>query len=249
MHIVVPGLACLALQIATAHGIEWYAPAGPWKKAPHYVAHTLVALVVTSYMGIVGSTYWLTHPGPPTTVQRVLGHNAVGKHLCDFVVSIMIFWDIPVTALVMRDKTLIVHHVGMLLSAAFVSERTVCLYYAAFFFGLGEVSSIPLQVVDLFDNPYVDMSSVLRKAPFLAALNAACQGLFVLSFFVLRLAGYPYVGFVCMGTDLWNERSHLSKTELGLPLVSVALFTGLQWYWGRTILNKCREVLANPSNK
>jgi hypothetical protein len=67
----------------------------------------------------------------------------------------MFFWDIPVSATTkeLRQPAMLLHHVLMFFTAAvalgFLSGgRPLLAYYAPFFFGAVELSSLPVRLID-----------------------------------------------------------------------------------------------------
>jgi hypothetical protein len=103
---------------------------------------------------VEGLSLWI-HESPPledtTSAYRLTGPNTHG-HLSEFVLGMMFFWDIPVSFFTreLRQPAMLVHHVLMFVTAAvalgFLSEgRPLLAYYAPFFFGAVELSSLPVR--------------------------------------------------------------------------------------------------------
>jgi hypothetical protein len=105
-------------------------------------------------MSVEGLYLWI-HESPAGTNEayRLTGPNTHG-HLSEFVLGMMAFWDIPTSALTkdLRKPAMLIHHVLMFFTAAvalgFLSEgRPLLAYYAPFFFGAVELSSLPVRQI------------------------------------------------------------------------------------------------------
>ena len=70
------------------------AKTGPWKAQPGFTAHQLVYLPLALYVTYVGCTAWFGSSAL-TPAERVLGEDAVGLHLAQLQLAVLLLWDIP----------------------------------------------------------------------------------------------------------------------------------------------------------
>jgi hypothetical protein len=104
-------------------------------------------------------------------------------------------------------------------------------YYALFYFGLFELSNIPLTFVDFFDR----FQYFAEKYP---RLNEFCRVSFAVAFILLRLIAWPIVSkdfWVGSITHLMNGNGHSAIVIVFFLLANVFL-TLLQFYFGWLIL-------------
>lgn len=117
---------------------------------PGYTAHTIVAfflMVIVSYVGIIG--YYFDTKTASTAVSRVLTPLEQSKWLGAVICGMFVAWDIPTSLLIpkLRKPDVIAHHVVMAI-VAFVGATIVPMRYVLYYFGVAELSSIPLLVYD-----------------------------------------------------------------------------------------------------
>merc|ERR1719217_1399419 len=82
------------------------------------------------------------------------------------------------------------HHVAMCVTA-FLALSPLGLFYATFFAGLAEVSSVPLVFVDLFHPKH--FADLLKFSPRLDSFNMGCRVCFALLFMIFRAVWWPLV--------------------------------------------------------
>ena len=106
-------------------------------------------------------------------------------------------------------------------------------YYALFYFGVAEVSSIPLTLLDIFKF----LPDVARKYP---ALQNSVKATFAVTFFIVRIFVWPFVSyelfFGCV--DLFQKGTAHSNFVVGFFLFANMFLTFLQFYWGVLISRK-----------
>lgn len=88
------GLAMLSAQCLLAAFFAFAAKTGPWKAQPGFTAHQLVYLPLALYVTYVGCTAWFGSSAL-TPAERVLGEDAVGLHLAQLQLAVLLLWDIP----------------------------------------------------------------------------------------------------------------------------------------------------------
>jgi len=107
----------------------------------------------------------------------------------------LVVWDIPCGVLTpsMRDATMMAHHVGMAV-VSYIGFAELPMWYAVFFLGFIELSSIPLQLRDLF-HP-LHFKSLLDgpgASKALIAFNEYNGTVTAVAFLVVRGIMFPYV--------------------------------------------------------
>lgn len=130
-------------------------------------------------------------------------------------------------------------------------------YYASYYFGVIELSSVFLTYVDMFhpkykhyhkwltakhtDEKMISLQKVLNN------LNEAARALFAVSFLVLRGLYFPYVSFRRAIPDLFEA---YKAPPDGVPMWtgyfligSITLFACLQAYWGLLISKQVMKLL------
>ena len=122
---------------------------GPWKVMPSFTAHQVIVIFLMIYQTWLGFKYYKK--------GSVFDINDGGIYMAQFCMSSMMLYDIPITTFFMKDAqvdTLMhLHHVGFFFIAAIVmgiysNGVHIGSDYAPFFFGIIELSSIPLSIVD-----------------------------------------------------------------------------------------------------
>jgi hypothetical protein len=120
-----------------------------------------------------------------------------------------------------------------------------CLAYI--FFGRIELSSIPLQLIDLChpkkSRPWYEYAN---RTPWLSTVVEVCRGLFAVSFLAVRGVYFPYTTVRIVVPDFWNGVRWAvtnGQTQYVLPMVIILLvcvpFTILQLYWAVLV---CRQM-------
>ena len=111
-----------------------------------------------------------------------------------------------------------------------------------------EVSGIPLAVVDLFHpKQHEPWATYAAEHRWLEAVNASARGLFVLAYFVVRVAAFPYFAFAGVLPDIRELYSMASPPVPGAALLTIAVstvaLTALQLYWALLIARQVRKLI------
>lgn len=129
--------------------------------------------------------------------------------------------------------------------------------YCLFFFGLVELSSIPLSVVDFF-HPQKGLPQLLEHSALLRALNDQARVLFALLFLLVRALYFPYVVAGCLLPDVtavWGQQERLAQllvdrmTPLAVIVVSAVCMTLLQLYWAVLIAKQVLKLVMGGEDK
>lgn len=128
-----------------------------------------------------------------------------------------------------RDPAGIGHHV-VTAGLAWMGFHPYAQYYALFYFGVAELTTIPLNIVTVFKHlPHLSASY--------PAMYQLARNVFVLGYFAIRIIWWPIVSyelfFGCMDL-LANNKAH-STFVVCYFLFANMFLTGLQFYWGYLI--------------
>ena len=129
-----------------------------------------------------------------------------------------------------RDTVMIIHHISAVLTAV-VAMAPFLQHDAFFFFGMAEISNIPLTWIDL-----------TRQMPTLRddykQVHAFFQLFFVMAFLLIRCIIWPVrVGFVIYRISIFIERGLIHSEAVAYGFMGTTmLLTALQFVWGRKIL-------------
>lgn len=219
---------------------------------PGVAAHQIVALIPFTYAAYHGTLLWLfdeevatLHMG--TYADRLYVHTDAGWSLCRFMIGFQLY-DLLSTALEpsLRKAEHLAHHTATMLTAlcAATTGGPFFTFYAAFFLGFVEVSSVPLAFVDLFRQ----LPAVAKKFP---ATNELVRTTFAVSFLLLRVGCFPYL----MLTRWWPDLIAAYKADdIRCPMAaycwmffSSVFLTFLQLFWGGKIIRVIAK--GNASGK
>jgi hypothetical protein len=261
------GLTCLVAQIFFAFVLAKVLPAGPWSELPGLTAHQIVCLPLMIYLAYQGFHVWFTQQDElyaQGMEGRIFGVSPAGADIAAWVWGMMLFWDIPCSFVVpaLQDTLMLAHHVGMMFVAGvvtgvFSNGHPIGSYYAAFYFGMIEFSSIFLAIVDLFHPKNKAWHTWLEQSKSTAAtvarnVNEVIRPLFALSYLAMRCGLFPYVMFTTCLSDFWKasmlttfeERHGISHYTLLLVCIICLGFTMLQLYWGTLVLRQVAKALG-----
>lgn len=213
-----------------------------WSTAPNFIAHQAIVLPIMSYLVWQGTTEWFfrdCEDSNQTADVRVFQ----GSNFSDIVIGIMM-WDIPVTAITtqLRNWPMMVHHVAMVITAAlslgvWSDGVRVFGYYAPFFFGVTEASTLPLVAMELLKSSNVSSPDWLGP-------------LFAFLFLTVRALYFPYVSITRVLPDIHEVASKdiYRKALYAIALMNV-LFTVLQVYWGTLVVQELiKLVMTSMTN-
>mmetsp|Transcript_26762 Transcript_26762/g.41211 ORF Transcript_26762/g.41211 Transcript_26762/m.41211 type:complete len:315 (+) Transcript_26762:92-1036(+) len=273
---VLIGVTCLVAQIFLTLLLDkrifprkWQ---GPWNDLPGFTAHQLIAFPLMCILSYYGMRDWFYNPdkevGNETSYDRVFGET----NLSDIPLAIgsgaILIWDTPTSLLVpaLQDPLMLFHHVGMFLvaatmSGAFSGGKMIGYYYACYYFGVIEISSIPLTYVDVFHPKYKyyfewlnHKKNVNRPVMMkvIQGVNELCRIVFAILFLIFRGVYFPYVTFKGTIPDLWHAYNDETKQlPDGVPMWTgyflicfVSLFALLQCYWGMLILKQIYKMVV-----
>jgi len=238
----------------------------PWKNDPSLTAHRIVAFFVMCNWCYLGFKHLLNYDYNSDSDLAALTFVPAGYEIAQYAMGALLIWDIPVSLVGGSGPTDIMmhlHHAGMLLVTACVlgfvnglstsGDGIVGTHLAPLFLGVVELSSIPLQIVDLFHpkksphwNKYIcdDSSTGLFKR-LCFAVNEISRILFAILFLLVRGLYFPYAIATIAVPDFYAEGSLASWVLLILSV----LFTLLQMYWATLVFGQVKKALSGSGGK
>lgn len=161
---------------------------GPCRHKAGQAAHHLTMVLVFSYLAYEGVLHYLSGSWeePTGAHGRIFDRIPGCEVYAPTMLGLQIF-DLTVTCVLpgMRKPDAIFHHLLSLVLSASLTHSGVMQYWLAFFFGVLEVSSVPLCFVDFF-------RAFPAVASNLDAANETVRVLFATSFLPIRCACTPY---------------------------------------------------------
>jgi TLC domain len=254
------GFICFTMQLAfTLLFMTKSLGSGPWSKMPSFTAHQLVTVPVLLYLSIQGlREIELYGSAGENAVERLLSPRH--GHFSEFVLGMMFFWDIPTGLCTppLRELPMVLHHIGMFATAAIamgiLSDGVPILgYYAPFYFGLIEISSLPLIVVDIFHPKHKAWNQYLtsnERPWWIMKINELSRLIFAFSFLLLRTIAFPYVSIAGVLADVihvtslpLNQRNGVPNLPLYIMAFLNVLFSCLQLYWGSLLIRQIIKLI------
>jgi hypothetical protein len=189
-------------------------------------------IVGLCYYALIGRLDWIMEQ-PATLKERMYGFDPAAEHICMIQVALQIF--VTTIAFATRDggllkPELLAHH------SVTATLMCICLHpfghsRVGIFFGLTELSTIPLNVMDVFKN----FPDLVKSFP---VLDVVCKISFALSFLVLRVGLVTKVSYDFQ-VDLYEL--YATGTAHSVPAVffmslSNIFVVGLQLYWSTLII-------------
>ena len=204
-------------------------------RASDIMAFEIVAGICVTYLGIAGiiGYYSLLNV---QVFDKLVDDKFYGRS--DFVVNHLIYpmicyqgWNLLLCFLNadLRDPAMIGHH-AVTGTLAYFGLHPYLHFYGLFYFGVAELTNIPLTIVDIFKY-YPDMK---KHFP---VVNEVARISFAVSFIILRLIIWPFYSYpfwVGSFELLFKEAPH-SYFVVGFFLFANIFLTGLQFFWGSKI--------------
>ncbi len=173
------GLTCLVAQINFTLLLDkrlsflWkQTSVGPWNDLPGFTAHQLIALPSMCILTYCGIKSWFFDTDTTdaagniinmdsTPYQRIFGQSNPSNIPLAIGSGAILLWDIPSSYYVreLNDLLMHLHHAGMFMVATVMggvcsSGQMIGYYYVPYYFGVIEMSSVPLSYVDVFHPKY-----------------------------------------------------------------------------------------------
>lgn len=142
------------------------------------------------------------------------------------------------------DAASLAHHAVTVCISFFCVDGPVFQYYAVYFLGCSEVSTVPLTVVDIF----AKFPRYQEKFPL---LNTVCRLLFAALFVLSRVIYFPILDYHfwrhCYSMHYNNEIRQY--TPVLFFLIANIFMTGLQFFWGAKMAGFVSNSINGPPKK
>jgi hypothetical protein len=221
----------------------WMGTAAAGKKSPEETkaasfaalkaSYQLTNLLVNLALGVLGIYHYAIIPRGESVRDKIVGYEhvklfavgQVGYQLWGLALGVFFVGELP---------SMIVHHVAVICVGS-VSAFLHCgfRYYIPFFYGLIEISSVPLAVMNAFKNnkhwikAYPEMYTAVRTA-------------FAVTFLLVRVILWTpnYWDFFCNAAMLlYSSEVITTKVILAVFILSSLILTGLQYFWASKIIS------------
>ena len=224
----------------------------PMQEKSKVAAHQILCLMPFAYAAWAGMEMLLN---PDVAIQRASPDYSARYFECvpeaHALVRMMLgiqIYDLLVTILVpeLRKTEHVLHHLitGTFALLALLSGSLI--HYSWFFFGIAEISSVPLCFVDLFRQ-----CPKLCEVKGLHILNEQSRILFGVAFLVSRCITWPIVVFQLLRDILAAYAAgdpRLIVPVAAFHLITAVLMTLLQQYWGQKIVKAIMKMLRGDKS-
>lgn len=196
-------------------------------------SYQLTNLLVNLVLGCVGIYYQLYKvKWDETIMDRIVGHEHMTFFSCGQVGYQL--WALPIGIFfVGESKSMIIHHLAVICVGS-VTALISCgfRYFTPFFYGMIEISSVPLSVMNFFKNnphlikAYPDIYNKVRL-------------LFAITFLLVRVGLWTpiYFNFFSLASMLLYSSDVIStQIILSLFIASSLVLTILQYFWASKII-------------
>ncbi|KAL3905764.1 MAG: hypothetical protein SGARI_004307 [Bacillariaceae sp.] len=163
----------------------------------------------------------------PNVIDRIPGH--ANLYLFSAMQLGYQLWALPVGLVIVKEPAeMIMHHCAVVLAST-MSGFSYCgfRYFSIYFYGLMELSSIPLAIMNLFK----DNRESMDRHPFLFLLTKAA---FSFSFLYFRIYMWFYIGPTFLMHDFflfWTVEMGIEKVFLLMQFSMGVCLALLQMYW------------------
>ncbi|KAL1515366.1 hypothetical protein AB1Y20_001995 [Prymnesium parvum] len=220
----------------------------PLQQKPFFCARNLVSLAAFTSFAYSGLSHW---NGTVINYEPSLfGFDEHGWVLCKKMTGFQ-FFDILVSMSVpsLRKAEHVGHHVLAAGCAICALTGPVFTKYAVYYFGLVEVSSVPLCFVDV----YRTVPQLAKGSKLHFVTNEIARTVFALTFIGLRVVHWPYVTWVMLNEMYiaWSKDDlrgfHFQFAYLLVVLLALSL---LQQYWGYKVLKALwKMIIGDMGNR
>jgi len=217
-------------------------------KKPGVVTHSVIACMFCIFVTAIGCVGWFNPPAAlvATASTRLLTPVDSVRWLAAFGFGVIGVWDIPTCFAVpdLRKPSFLIHHFAM--AAVAGCGLVLPSYYAFFFLGVIEASSIPLSIYEGLERAYDVASEADECAPErcerLKSLRDNTQTIATFAFMFMRLYVFTRVTFFGLWPDaravLPTMLPSAAKNTVKFLMGASASFVGLQFFWFGQIIQQ-----------
>lgn len=199
-------------------------------------SYQLTNLLVNLTFGCLGIYYQiniLTNAWGESTMNKIVGY----EHVKLFAMGQVGYqlWALPIGIFVVGEtKSMLMHHVAVICVGS-VSTFIRCgfRYYIPYFYGLVEISSVPLSILNSFKNN----KEWIKAYP---ELYSAVRLVFAVAFLLVRVVLWTpfFWSFFSNATMLlYSSESTLTMVILTCFILSGLILTFLQYFWASKIIS------------
>lgn len=243
-----PSLALAAVAYCVqAALVRRFARGGLFQRDPALAAQKLVCFPLMILVVVAGCKGWVSAQGRSselTHADRLHGFDQGGCLTAQLGIAVGL-WDFPtyITTPSLRTPVMLAHHATTLALQVLLISHSFLQHYGSFFFGVTELSTLPLLFVDLFRPE--NFPALADRYP---GLTLALRGSFALLFLAIRVCYWPVV-MRRVWADLFWELNHdaVSSTPQSLIWAIIAgstFLTALQFFWGYKIIQQIAKMVS-----
>lgn len=215
------------------------------------IAVEVVSCVCMAYCGVVGLCGFFNLFG---VMDNIDVYSGIGRFYArsEYIEYKLVYpmlcyqlWNLVVSVyhVEYRDLAGIGHHV-VTSGLAYCGLHPYAQFYALFYFGVAELTTVPLTVVTVFRH----IPQLHEQYTKIYSFMKAC---FAISYFVIRLLWWPCVSydlfFGCV--DLIANNTAHSVQVVSYFLFSNLFLTGLQFYWGYLMIRNATKDSKSTKKK
>ena len=147
----------------------------------------------------------------------------------------------------LRQPEMVVHHV-LMAGLSYLALEPMFNYFCVFFFGVIELSSIPLVIVDVFHPRHKAWVEFAERRPHIEQFAFACRALFAFLYLIVRASYFPMVIltglFVDLKALLGMDAPPIARSSLYIVYFASGALTLLQLYWAQLVVKQVAKVLG-----
>eukprot|EP00930_Biecheleria_cincta_P005272 TRINITY_DN106198_c0_g1_i1.p1 TRINITY_DN106198_c0_g1~~TRINITY_DN106198_c0_g1_i1.p1 ORF type:complete len:262 (-),score=24.47 TRINITY_DN106198_c0_g1_i1:125-910(-) len=243
-----PSLALAAVAYCVqAALVRRFARGGLFQRDPALAAQKLVCFPLMVLVVVAGCKGWVSAQGSSSGLShadRLHGFDQGGCLTAQLGIAVGL-WDFPtyITTPSLRTPVMLAHHATTLALQVLMIGCSFLQHYGSFFFGVTELSTLPLLFVDLFRPEH--FPALADRYP---SLTLVLRGSFALLFLSVRVCYWPVV-LMRVWADLLWELNHGAPTSISPSLIWAILagstfLTALQFFWGYKILQQIAKMVS-----
>jgi hypothetical protein len=138
-------------------------------------------------------------------------------------------------------RLMFVHHLVVVLLSYLSISPPFFQYYCVFFFGVIEVSSAPMSLMDMCHPRNVGWSQLAQTNAVLKMFNSVSRAVFALTYMITRALYFPYVIVAWVVPDLLEliraADPPVPKWVSAVVLAAAVLLTALQLHWAKLLVD------------
>jgi hypothetical protein len=243
--IVVVAFTLTIIYLISFQFVDKIVPANTEAVLKSKVCYQITNVLFNLFVGTVGLylEYWVLPSLPAynaSNVDKILG-NEEELYLVSALQLGYQLWAIPVGIFYVHESPeMVLHHLAVVVSTSMTGFLSIGFrWYSPFFYGIMELSSVPLSVMNSFkDNP-----KWIEKYP---AAYGMSRNIFALSFLVIRVLmcarRWPVFlrdNFIVMYTKEWG----VYKVYMFVQWSLASFLAYLQLFWGSLIIKGIIKVI------